>query len=47
MCDLAAGAWHRFDPDGANSGRSPSPRTVTFDLSDTIDGEDVPFALDM
>ena len=27
--------------------RSPSPRTVTFDLSDTIDGEDVPFALDI
>ena len=34
-------------PQAEASSRSPSPRTVTFDLSDTIDGEDVPFALDM
>ena len=32
-------------PRAEASSRSPSPRTVTFDLSDTIDGEDVPFAL--
>ena len=47
LVDLDSVHDGKTPPRAKASSRSPSPRTVTFDLSDTIDGEDVPFALDM